>query len=615
MRAILCAAALSVVCLPALAQETLDIDGVTLTSTHAITIYGDPPLYPADFPHWSYVNPDAPAGGSITLAAFGTFDSLNNYIVQGSPAAGLDLLYDGLIVGNGDEVRSYYLDVAEAMYVNDDRTLMVFDIHPDARFHDGEPILAEDVVFSHTVLEEQGAPRFKARFYDDVAEITALDERRVLFRSGNPANNQLLSAIATFPIFASHWWEGKDFSKSSLEPPVGSGPYRVGEIDVGRQICYERVEDYWGWDRPVTRGLFNFEEICYEYYRESTVRYEAFKAGEFDYLTVNSSQEWTTGFTDIDAVDAGTLKLEQIPSTDPEGFLGFWFNLRKPMFAEPKVREALTYFYDFETAKRTVHFGLYARLNSYFANTELSASGLPEGRELEILEPFRGKIPDEIFDEEFVLPTTDGSGNIRSNLRNALGLFKEAGWDVVDGKLTNRDTGEPMEFEILYVSPIFEKVLNPLVQNLKRGGIEATLRLVDTAQYRRRLDEFDYDMISLGTRAFYPPGLELRGAWQSGDINQVGNENFTGIEDPALDELVEVVIAADNWDEKIAATRALDRFLLWSYVAIPAYFDDSYRVAYWDVFDRPETKPRFGLGFPQTWWFEGANSAALKENR
>lgn len=615
MRAILCAAALSVVCLPALAQETLDIDGVTLTSTHAITIYGDPPLYPADFPHWSYVNPDAPAGGSITLAAFGTFDSLNNYIVQGSPAAGLDLLYDGLIVGNGDEVRSYYLDVAEAMYVNDDRTLMVFDIHPDARFHDGEPILAEDVVFSHTVLEEQGAPRFKARFYDDVAEITALDERRVLFRSGNPANNQLLSAIATFPIFASHWWEGKDFSKSSLEPPVGSGPYRVGEIDVGRQICYERVEDYWGWDRPVTRGLFNFEEICYEYYRESTVRYEAFKAGEFDYLTVNSSQEWTTGFTDIDAVDAGTLKLEQIPSTDPEGFLGFWFNLRKPMFAEPKVREALTYFYDFETAKRTVHFGLYARLNSYFANTELSATGLPEGRELEILEPFRGQIPDEIFDEEFVLPTTDGSGNIRSNLRNALGLFKEAGWDVVDGKLTNRDTGEPMEFEILYVSPIFEKVLNPLVQNLKRGGIEATLRLVDTAQYRRRLDEFDYDMISLGTRAFYPPGLELRGAWQSGDINQVGNENFTGIEDPALDELVEVVIAADNWDEKIAATRALDRFLLWSYVAIPAYFDDSYRVAYWDVFDRPETKPRFGLGFPQTWWFEGANSAALKENR
>lgn len=615
MRAAPLIAALALVASPVLAQETLEIDGQTLTETYALTIFGDPPLYPADYTHWNYVNPDAPAGGSIKLSAFGSFDSLNSYISKGTSAAGTDLIYDALLSGNSDEVRSYYLDVAERMFVNEDRTMMVFDIRPDAAFHDGEPIMADDVVFSHTVLEEKGAPRFRARFYNDVAEIKALDERRVLFKSGNPDNNQLLSAIATFPIFPAHWWEGREFDETSLEPPLGSGPYRITDVDVGRSICYERVEDYWGWDRPMTRGQYNVGEICYEYYRDIGVMYEAFKAGEFDFMSVNSSQEWTTGFTEVGAVDEGALKLEQIPSTDPEGFFGFWFNFRNPTFADPKVRQALTYFYDFPTAQRTVHYGLYARLKSYFANTELSATGLPEGRELEILEQFRGQVPDELFTEEFSLPTTDGSGNIRSNLRAATALFKEAGWEVQNGKLTNVQTGEPMAFEILYVSPNIEKVLNPLAQNFKRGGIEATLRLVDTAQFTRRLDEFDFDMISLGTRSFYPPGMELRGAWQSVSADEIGNENWTGIKSEALDDIVEIVIAADNWEEKIAATRALDRLLLWSYVAIPAYFDDSYRVAYWDIFNRPETKPRFGLGFPTTWWFKGDNAEALRENR
>lgn len=596
-------------------RETLEIDGQILTATHAVTIFGDPPLYPVDYPHWDYVNPDAPTGGSIKLSAFGSFDSLNSYISRGTSAAGVSLIYDALISGNGDEVRSYYLDTAERMFINEDRTLMVFDINPKARFHDGEPITAEDVVFTHKILEEEGAPRFRARFYNDVAGIEVLDERRVLFRSGNPNNSQLLTAIATFPIFPAHWWESRTFDETSLEPPLGSGPYRITSVDVGRSICYERVEDYWGWDRPITIGTLNLGEICYEYYRDNGVMYEAFKAGEFDFMSINSSQEWTTGFTEVDAIEEGTLKLEQIPSTDPNGFFGFWFNLRNPIFSDRTVRQALTQFYDFPTAQRTVHFGLYARLKSYFANSDLSATGLPEGRELEILEQFRGRIPDEVIDEEFVVPTTDGSGNIRPNLREATRLFKEAGWVIKDGLLVDAETGKQMEFEILYVSPNIEKVLNPLAQNFKRGGIKATLRLVDTAQFTRRLDEFDFDMISLGTRSFYPPGMELRGAWQSVSADEIGNENWTGIKDSALDEIVEIVIAADNWDEKIAATKALDRLLLWSYVAIPAYFDDSYRVAYWDIFRRPETKSRFGLGFPETWWFDGENQAALRENR
>lgn len=607
-----CVAAFSA---PAAAQETLEIDGETLTAAHAVTIFGDPPKYPADYARWDYVNPDAPVGGSIKLSAFGSFDSMNSYISKGTSAAGMDLIYDALISGNGDEVRTYYLDTAVKMFVNDDRTLMVFDIDPAARFHDGEPITAEDVVFSHKILEEKGAPRFRARFYNDVAEIKALDERRVLFRSGNPDNNQLLTAIATFPIFPAHWWESREFDSTSLEPPLGSGPYRVSSVDVGRSICLERVEDYWGWDRPITDGLMNFQEICYEYYRDIGVMYEAFKVGEFDFMSVNSSQEWTTGFEQVNAVEEGTLKLEQIPSTDPEGFFGFWFNQRNPIFADRKVREALTYFYDFPTAQRTVHFGLYARLNSYFANSDLSATGLPEGRELEILEPFRGQIPDEVFTEEFTLPTTDGSGNIRANLREATRLFAEAGWVVKDRMLVSEATGEQMSFEILYVSPNIEKVLNPLAQNFKRGGIEATLRLVDTAQFTRRLDEFDFDMISLGTRSFYPPGMELRGAWQSVNADEIGNENWTGLKDPAIDSVIETVIAANSWDQKIAATRALDRLLLWNYVAIPAYYDDSYRVAFWDMLRRPEAKPRFGLGFPESWWFDGTNSEALRENR
>ena len=600
---------------PALAQETLEIDGETLTATHAVTIYGDPPKYPADFPHWDYVNPEAPVGGAIKLSAFGSFDSLNSYISKGTAAAGVSLIYDALISGNGDEVRTYYLDTAERMFINEDRTLMVFDIDPEARFHDGAPITAEDVVFTHTVLEEKGAPRFRARFYNDVAAVEALDERRVLFRSGNPDNNQLLTAIATFPIFPAHWWESREFDETSLEPPLGSGPYRIASIDVGRSICYERVEDYWAWGRPVVEGLYNVEEICYDYYRDLGVMYEAFKAGEFDFMSVTSSQEWTTGFENIDAVEEGALKLEQIPSTDPEGFFGFWFNQRNPIFADRKVREALTYFYDFPAAQRTVHFGLYARLRSFFANTELAATGLPEGRELEILERFRGQIPEEVFTEEYAPPTTDGSGNIRANLREATRLFREAGWVVEGGKLVSQETGQQMAFEILYVSPNIDKVLNPLVQNLRRGGIDASIRLVDTAQFTRRLDEFDFDMISLRTRAFYPPGMELRGAWQSVSADEIGNENWTGLKDPVIDEVVEMVIAADSWEEKIATTRALDRLLLWSYVAIPAYYDDSFRVAYWDVLDRPETKPRFGLGFPESWWFDPSNEAALRENR
>lgn len=582
---------------------------------HAITPYGDPARYPADFAHWDYVNPDAPKGGQLTMAAFGSFDSLNSYITRGTAAAGVDLIYDSLISGNSDEVRTYYADLAETVEIAEDRSWLVATLRDGAYFHDGTPITAHDVVFTHETLRDHGAPRFRTRFYEGIASIEALDDRTVRFEAANRDNPNVVIQIATFPVLPAHWWEGRDFEAVSLAPPLGSGPYRIAEVDPGRAITYERVTDYWAADLPQNRGMWNFDRIRYDYYRDQNVMQEAFKGGLFDFMTVTSSQEWATGFDDLRPVRDGRLILEEIPSTDPAGFSGFWFNQRRDHFRDPRVREAIVQFYDFETAQRSVHYGLYERLRSYFPNTELEASGLPEGREREILESFGEAMPAHILDEEFALPRTDGSGSIRPQMRRATQLLADAGWEVRDGRVTHVETGRPLRFEILFVSPNMERVINPLVRNLQRGGIEATPRLVDSAQFGQRINEFDYDVIMLGLRPFFPPGPELRGLWGSYAVDTYGNENFAGVADPVIDALVEFLVAAESWDEMVAAARALDRYLLWQHITIPTYFDDAYRVAYWDMFARPDVAPRYGYGFPETWWFDDGNPGALPGQR
>lgn len=587
---------------------------------HAIGQYGYTPEYPEDFPHWNYVNPDAPKGGEITLGAFGTFDSFNNLITQGTPATGLSLIYDRLLTGNSDELLAYYLGAAESYTVSDDGMEMTFTLREGARFHDGHPMTADDIVFTHRVLEEDGAPRFRARFYGDLETVEALDDRTVRFVASSTENPELLLSLATFPILPEHYYEGRDFASANLDIPLGSGPYRIAEFEAGRQIVYERVEDYWAQDLPANVGSNNFDRIVYDYYRDVNVMFEAFKAGEIDFMSINSSQEWSTGFDDIGAVDDGELILEEIASNEPEGFNGILMNLRREPFNDPLVREALIYFYDWETARQRIHFGLYTRTNSWFPNTEfVAATGLPEGREREILEARLDRMPpgiaEAILDENITLPTTDGSGNIRSNLRAARDLFAQAGWVVRDGRLVNEETGEPMTFEIMFVSPNIEKVVNDIIANFERGGIEVTARLVDPPQYIRRMDAFDFDMVTYGTVAFYPPGQTLRGAWRSEAADEPGNENASGIQDPVLDELVELAVAAETWDEKVATVRALDRYLMWQRVAIPTYYNDTYRIGYWDVFDRPETRAAYGIGFPTVWWYDPTNADALPENR
>ncbi|OWJ64317.1 extracellular solute-binding protein [Inquilinus limosus] len=570
--------------------------------------------YPKDFPHWNYVRPDAPKGGKLVLGVFGSFDTLNNMTTDGTDAAGVGAINDALITANLDELDTYYADAAESFVISDDKLSIIFTMRDGLHFHDGHPMTAEDVAYTHQLLREKGALRFRARFYDDMASIEALDERRVRFTAKNLNNPQLLKAMASFPILPKHWWEGRDFGGLTMEPPLGSGAYKIKSVDPGRSITLQRVEGYWGEGLPQNIGSANFDEITYQYYRDQDVLYEALKSGEFDFMAIGSPQQWTTGFKSVPAVQTGALKLEEIPDASPQFYLGMMFNLRRPYFSDVRVRRALNYFYDFETTQKTNYYGLYSRIHSYFPNTPFSFSGLPEGRELEILERYRGKIADEIFTTEFKQPTTDGNGNIRANLRAALDLLKQAGWESRGGKLTNT-TGQVMAFEIVYTSPETEKTILPFVENLRRAGIQASPRLMDVPQFRNRINNFEFDLMPARFVPFFPPGEALRGGWNSRYADRPGDENSQGVKDPIIDELVEMIIAAKTYDEKAATCKAFDRYATWQFFSIGLYEDPVNRIAYWDMFGHPDTRPKNDVGFPSTWWFDGKNPKALRGQR
>lgn len=598
--------AMSAVTLIAMSSAPAAADEHVIT-THALAMHGEP-LYGPDFEHFAYVNPEAPKGGTLTLSAFGGFDTLNGFILKGTPAAGLGFLYETLAEGSSDEAFTEYGALAETITMPDDRSWVEFRLRAGARWHDGVPLTAEDVVWTFETLTTKGHPFFRS-YYAEVARAIAVDDRTVRFEFARAGNRELPLIMGQLAVLPKHYWEDRDFESTTLDPPIGSGPYRIADFEPGRSIAYERVPDWWGADLPINRGRYNFDRIVYDYYRDLEVMFEAFKAGQYDFRVENSAKNWATGYN-VPAVSRGDIVKELIPHEDPQGMQGFVLNTRREIFADSRVREALIALFDFEWLNKNLFYDQYVRSESYFSNTELAARGLPEGEELEILSRYRGSLPEELFTEPFEFPATDGSGNIRGNLRQALRILREAGWEVRDGVLRNTATGAPFEFEVLLVQADLERVVQPFVRNLQRAGIKAAIRVVDSSQYQNRVDAFDFDVVVTTFSQSLSPGNEQLDFWGSSRANLPGSRNLVGIQDPVVDDLIDLIIVAPDRDSLVQRTRALDRILLWGYYVVPHWHISAYRVAYSNRLRRPETPSRYGLPYTSTWWIDPAFHAA-----
>jgi microcin C transport system substrate-binding protein len=575
---------------------------------HGLALYGDL-KYPPGFQHFDYVNPKAPRGGTLRQGVpEATFDSFNPWIIKGNPAVGLAMVFDSLLVASADEPFSEYGLLAKTVRTPPDRSWVEFELRPEARWHDGKPVTADDVIWTFETLVSKGAPYFHL-YYQSVAKAEKTGERRVRFTFKPGTNRELPLIVGQLPVLPKHWWAGRDFDATSLDPPLGSGPYKVGKFETGRFIEYERVPDYWGRDLPVNRGRWNFDVQRFEYYRDSTVALEAFKGGQYDFRVENSAKEWATAY-DIPAVADGRIVKKPVRNHRPQGMQCFAMNLRRPLFQDRRVREALSLAFDFEWSNKTLFYGQYKRTRSYYENSDLASSGLPGADELAVLEPFRGKIPDEVFTREYQPPVTDGSGDNRTNLRRAAELLQAAGWKVENGKLVK--DGKPFAFEILLVMPAFERVVLPYAKSLERLGIQASVRTVDSSQYRQRTDNFDFDMIVAGFGESDSPGNEQRDYWTSEAANRPGSSNVLGLADPAVDALVSELIASPDRKALVARTRALDRVLLWGEYAVPNWYIDSDRLAYWNKFGMPEVVPKNGFQL-DAWWFDAAKAAALEQ--
>jgi microcin C transport system substrate-binding protein len=590
--------------LPAAAQEAEQ----KVTRTWAMAEFGEP-LYGPDMPHWPYANPDAPKGGSVVLGAFGSFDSLNTYILRGQFPAGIGLISDGLMTGSGDELSSAYGLIAENAEYPEDKSWIVFNLRPEARWHDGQPITAEDFKFAFDTIKQHGRP-FLQSFYEDVSGIEVLDPHKLKFTFKTRNSMKPLLTVAQSSPLPRHWWNanGRDITKTTLEPLLGSGAYRIKAVDPGRSVTYERVADYWAADLPVNRGLNNFDQIRYDYYLDDTVLFEAFVAGRIDYRQENRAQRWNQSY-DVPAVKDGNLIKRVVPDETPRGTQGYIFNLRRQQFQNVRVREAINLLYDFESVQRTLLFGEYKRVKSWFPNSEFGASGAPDPAELAILEKYKDKVRGEVLTKAYEPPVTDASGNIRNNLREALRLFRDAGWELKNNRLVNA-AGDQMRMEILLVSPSLVRVTEPFVQNARRAGIDASIRVVDTSQYQVRVDDFDYDLLAVSLNFFPPPGAEQRSYFGSAAADIRGSANIPGIKDPVVDGLIEELIGAKDLATLAATNRALDRVLLWGWYQIPQWYNDESWLAYWNKFGYPEKKARYSIGFPGTWWMAADKRAS-----
>lgn len=574
-------------------------DAAQAEPRHAITLYDEPPKYPANFQHFDYVNPDAPKGGTLRQQSVGGFDSFNPFIPKGN-AVGVGLIYDSLTYHSPDEPFTEYGLLAERIDKAPDNSYVRFILNPKARFHDGTPVTAEDVIFTFNILLEKGDPMYR-HYYADVAQVVAEDKLRVRFDFKHQDNRELPLILGQIQVLPKHWWATRDFSKGDLEPPLGSGPYRIGKVAPGSAVTFERVKDWWAKDLPVSRGLYNFDRIQVDFYRDSQVALEAFKAGQFDVNLEYSAKDWNTGY-DSPALRAGKFVQLAIPNHNPAGMQGYVFNLRRPIFQDRRVREAIAQLFDFEWANKQLFYGAYKRTHSYFENSEMAATGLPSEAELKLLEPLRDKLPPEVFSQEFKPPVSDGSGIIREQSRRAYQLLTEAGYRIDNDKMIGPD-GKQLAFEFLNFQPNLERVVLPFKRNLAELGIDLQIRRVDVSQYINRLRSRDFDMTSAIWPQSSSPGNEQREFWHSSSADNPGSRNLMGLRDPAIDQLVEGLIRSGSREELITHARALDRALLWGHYVVPNYYVDTWRVAYWKRFGRPPVTPLYDYGL-MTWWEE-----------
>lgn len=615
-------------------MKTLRAIGTALAATLALTTaplsqeqiwhhalsYQDTVKYPPDFEHFDYVNPEAPKDGLLRLGEMGGFDTFNPILPQGEVASGMGLIYETLMTPSYDEVLTDYGLLIEAVTFPDDISSTTVRMNPDAKWHDGEPVTAEDLVWSFNKAKELN-PNY-AQYYANVvsAEVTAPGE--VTFTFDQTGNRELPKILGQLSVWPQHWWEGtdaegnqRDLGKPTLEPPLGSGPYRIADFNAGRNVTFELVEDYWGADHPTMVGTNNFQQIRYEYFLDLEVEFEAFKGDQIDAWPENRAARWATAY-DIPQVNEGRIIREELPNDyrDRGVMVGWGFNLRKPMFQDERVREALNYAYDFEELNRTIFYGQYDRIDSYFFGADgLRWTGLPEGEELEILESVRHMVPEEVFTTEYTNPVAGDPQKLRANLRTALDLLGEAGYTLDGNRLVDAN-GDQLSFEILLNGPTQEPNASAWQKNLQTIGIDATLRTVDSPQFINRLRSFDYDVTYVAWGQSLNPGNEQRFFWGSSTKDEEGSQNYLGIADPGIDALIDKVIFADDYETLQAATRALDRVLMAHNFLVPSYTYLKTRLAYWNRFSRPDPLPEYAVAFPSIWWWDEEKAAATGGN-
>ena len=565
---------------------------------HAISVFNEI-KYKNNFKYFDYVNPNAPKKGVIKLAERGTFDSLNQFILKGLPAIGLDNIYDSLLVTSLDEPLTAYGLIAKGMKVSEDNTSITFFLNENAVWHDNNPVTSYDIEWTFNTILEKGHPSYKS-YYSDIKSIEIIDKYTIKFHFKNDNNRELPIIIGQMKILPKHFWKDKRFDSSVLSIPLGSGPYKIKEVNLGKNITYERVKHHWAQKLPVNIGHNNFNEIHYDYYRDSNVMIEALKANEYDFRSENISKEWATAYNDLKN-NTAFIK-EEIDHELPQGMQAFIYNMRKDIFKNLELRKALALAFDFEWTNKTLFYGQYIRSNSYFSNSELASSGLPTNLELKIIEELNNDVPKEIHTEVYNPGKTDGSGNNRKNLRQAMQILKKANYKL-DNKILKDPEGREIKFEILLISPAFERIVGPFIKNLKKLGVEASIRIVDTAQYKNRLDNYEFDMVVMARGQSLNPGNEQRNFWSSKSADINGSANWIGIKNKTIDELIELIINSPTREKLILYTKLLDRVLLHNHYVIPHWHIKYWRVAYWSTIKRPKNLPKYSLGFPETWWY------------
>lgn len=585
---------------------------------HALTLFDDV-KYKPDFKHFDYVNAAAPKGGRVRFGLVGSFDNLNPYTFKGE--TGPAVLNDTLLTSALDEPSTEYGLVASEVWHPEDRAMVVYRLRPEARFHDGKPVTPDDVIWSMQALRD--ANPFYNFYYKNIAKSEQTGDHEVTFTFSEKGNRELPLITGQMPVLPKHWWTGKDtngkdrnIQETSLEVPLGSGAYVASEVKPGVSIRLKRVDHYWAKDLPVSIGQNNFDEIEYIYFRDANVAFEAFKGDQYDWRSESSSKNWATGY-DFPAIKTGRVVKEDIKLKQIEGMQSWAMNIRRDKFKDVRVRQAMNFAFDFEWANTNLFYGQYVRSRSFFNNSEMEASGLPSPAELAILEPLKDQLPAEVFTTEFVSPVNDTSQNRRKNLRKASGLLNEAGWKVTqDGgkSVLRNEKGESLTVEFLLDSPTFERIALPYQQQLELLGIGVSIKTVDSAQYERRTQTFDYDIVVGNWGQSLSPGNEQRDMWASAAADRNGSRNLVGIKNPAIDKLVETIIFAGDRESLITACKALDRALIWNHYVVPMWYIDYERTARWDRFGRPGTLPDLSTGFPTVWWWdeEKAKKVATK---